>query len=268
MNPFARMNAGARFADSYIVHKEKETMSTTAAIQELLVWADEQAMPEAKHEFSQLGAPVRTVPLKSSKKFPDSKVLIFYLQEREPRTDLHSAIKILKSWGKKTPDLVVFYMPHHSANLAFEAGLLVGRETGGSADWAFDLRGVKRLLRARNLLITTENTESVSRPIDIVAVRKRLDLTQEEMAHALNVTTRTLQNWEKKVGVSQLARKTRDLRELLELMDDYVSSQEERDWLTTPLAAFKDQKPIDLITEGKLRDLIIEFQRLREGQPL
>jgi DNA-binding XRE family transcriptional regulator len=243
-------------------------MSTAVASQELVVWADKEALPQARHEFSQLGKHVRTVPLESSKKFPDSRVFIFYLYGREPRTDLHSAIKILKSWRKKNLDLVVFYTPHHSANLAFEAGMLVGRETGGSANWAFDLRGVKQLLRARNLLINTEKAESARSSLDLAAVRRRLGLTQEQMAHALNVATRTLQNWEKKIGISHLVRKTRDLRELLELMDDYVSSPEERDWLNAPLAAFQNQRPIDLIAEGKLRDLIIEFQRLREGQPL
>ena len=88
------------------------------------------------------------------------------------------------------------------------------------------------------------------------------------MAHALNVTTRTLQNWEKNLGTSQLLRKTRDLREVLELMDDYVVSSKEAEWLNSPLRALRGRKPIELIAEGKLRDLIVEFQRMREGQPV
>lgn len=65
-----------------------------------------------------------------------------------------------------------------------------------------------------------------------------------------------------------MLRKTRDLRELLDLMDDYVVSQREQEWLKAPLPALQNRKPIDLIAEGKLRDLIVEFQRMREGQPL
>jgi len=249
-----------------IAGTEEKEMSTTTT-QDLVVWAEKSALPEARHVFSQLGAPVQAVSLESQKKIPDSRIVIFYLQGREPQSELHSAIKLLKSW-RKNLDLLVFYTPHHSPNIAFEIGMLVGQEIGGSADLAFDLRGVRQLLRARNLLVHTEKPESGAQPLDIAAVRKRLGLTQEQMAHALNVTTRTLQNWEKKVGVSQLVRKTRDLRELLELMDDYVSSPEERDWLNTPVAAFQNRRPIDLIAEGKLRDLIVEFQRLRAGQPL
>ena len=73
--------------------------------------------------------------------------------------------------------------------------------------------------------------------LDIVEVRKRLGLTEDQMASALNVTTRTLQNWEKEVGKGQLGRRTRDLRELLALMDDYVVCSKEREWLETPLPA-------------------------------
>ena len=242
-------------------------MSTIEATQDLVVWADKSALPQAKLLFSQLGAPVRTVPLESSKKLPDSNIFIFYLQGPKPHSDLNSAIKILKS-SRKSRDLVVFYTSHYVPNFVFHAGMLVGREIRGSADWAFDLRDVKQLLRTRNLLDHGDWNQLDTKPLDIAAVRSRLGLTQEQMAHALNVTTRTLQNWEKRVGTSQMPRKTRDLRELLGLLDDYVSSSEERAWLTTPSAAFRNSRPIDLIAQGKLRDLIVEFQRLREGQPL
>src|SRR5260370_35643071 len=104
--------------------------------------------------------------------------------------------------------------------------------------------------------------------LDIAAAGKRLGLTQQQMAHALNITTRTPQNWEKKVGTSQLLRKTRDLRELLSLMDDYVVPTEEQDWLNTSLAALHNRKPIDLIAQGKLRNLIVEFQSRLEGKHL
>ena len=87
------------------------------------------------------------------------------------------------------------------------------------------------------------------------------------MANALNVTMRTLQNWEGRLGTSQMPKKTQDLRELLGLMDDYVIAPKEREWLDIPLPAIQNRRPIDLITGGKLRDLIVEFLRLREGQP-
>jgi len=48
-------------------------------------------------------------------------------------------------------------------------------------------------------------------------------------------------------------------------------AKEEKNWLNTPNTpnpTFRNKKPVELIAEGKLRDLMVEFQRLREGQPL
>ena len=143
-------------------------------------------------------------------------------------------------------------------------GKIVGKHSINSADWAFNLRHVEQLLRARNVVAHRQTAD----PFDIVAARKRLGLTQEQMANALNVTTRTFQNWESGVGTSQMPKKTQDLRELLGLMDDYVIASRERAWLDTPLPAVRNRRPADMISGGKLRDLIVEFQRFREGQPV
>jgi transcriptional regulator with XRE-family HTH domain len=125
---------------------------------------------------------------------------------------------------------------------------------------------VEQLLRARN--VVAHRGHKPEERFDIAAARKRLGLTQEQMANALNVTTRTLQNWESGLGTSQMPKKTQDLRELLGLMDDYVLAPKEREWLDTPLPAVQNRRPTDVISSGKLRDLIVEFQRLREGQPI
>jgi hypothetical protein len=65
-----------------------------------------------------------------------------------------------------------------------------------------------------------------------------------------------------------MAKKVRGLSDLLGMMDEFVMAPKEAQWLKTPLEAFANRAPIDLIKEGKLRDLIIEFHRLREGQPV
>lgn len=65
-----------------------------------------------------------------------------------------------------------------------------------------------------------------------------------------------------------MAKRTRDLRELLSRMDDYVVAPNEKEWLSSPLEAFGRRSPRQLITEGRIRDMVIEVDRLREGQPV
>jgi len=93
-------------------------------------------------------------------------------------------------------------------------------------------------------------------------------LSQEQLANALKVTARTVQNWETGRGTRQMNKKTRDLRELLSRMNDYVVAPEEKRWLSTPLEAFAGRTPQELIVDGRIRDLVIEFDRLREGKPV
>ena len=80
------------------------------------------------------------------------------------------------------------------------------------------------------------------------------------------MTTRTLQNWEAGKGTSQMHKKTSDLRELLSRMDDYVVAPKEKEWLSSPLEAFAGRTPQQLIADGRIRGLVVEFDRLREGQ--
>jgi TolB-like protein len=65
-----------------------------------------------------------------------------------------------------------------------------------------------------------------------------------------------------------MKKKTRDLRELLSRMEDYVVAPEEEQWLSTPLEAFAVRTQQELIADGFIRDLVIEFDRLRVGQPV
>jgi hypothetical protein len=51
-------------------------------------------------------------------------------------------------------------------------------------------------------------------------------------------------------------------------MDDYVVAPKEKVWLSSPLEAFAGRTPQQLITDGRIRDLVIEFDRLSEGQPV
>ncbi len=98
--------------------------------------------------------------------------------------------------------------------------------------------------------------------------RRRLGLTQEQLASPLNVSAQALQNWEARRRTGQLNKKTKDLRDLLSRMDDYVVTPKENKWLSAPLPSFSGRSPRELITEGRICELVVEFNRLSEAQPV
>jgi hypothetical protein len=180
-------------------------MEAVTNSQDFIVWAEKGALTEAKDTFSRFDASFRTIPSASAvKNIPTSTVSLFYLHDSEPKAEFQSMLKAFK--GHKS-SLVVLYMPHHSSDFAFRMGKMVGKHSLDKADWAFNLRHVEQLLRAQNVL--AHRAHKSAERFDIVAARKRLGLTQEQMANALNITTRTLQNLEGIWGPARCRRRRR-----------------------------------------------------------
>jgi DNA-binding transcriptional regulator YiaG len=97
---------------------------------------------------------------------------------------------------------------------------MVVRRKFDEAEWAFNWPHLRQLLKARNIQTRTEQDRSESDDFALFEARQRLGLSQEQLARAPNVTARTWQNWEASNETSQMAKRTRDLRELLSRMDD------------------------------------------------
>jgi len=237
------------------------------------VIAEKDVLPEVRDIFSRIGATVETTTFDTIRTFNTARnrsahsryfsIFIFYIRDHLPKEQFAAALRNIKQVEKRH---LLFYVAHHGMDLAFNIGVAVGRELGENAEIASNPREVRQLLKGWDAVLTDPSYAQGG--TKLADARARLGLTQEQMSSALNVTTRTLQNWESNIGISQMERKTKDLWELLGLMDDYVVAKEETNWLNTPNPTFRNKKPVDLIVEGKLRDLIVEFQRLREGQPL
>jgi DNA-binding transcriptional regulator YiaG len=239
-------------------------MATVA--QDIIVFADKRVLPEAHRFFEQLGARTYSVALEHPKRLTQGRRFVVYLQGHEALPEVRS---FLREVGTTNYDWVLLYVAHHSLELAAKIGFLAGQELPKKAEFAFDADEVKHWLKARNALV--HGFKTVRRSFsgtDLSGLRKRFGLTQEQLAAAVNVTTRTVQNWERDVATTQMERKTRDLRELSDLLRDYVIRDKESEWLRSEQKALRGKRPLDLLLEGKIRDLIVEFRRLQEGQPV
>jgi len=69
-------------------------------------------------------------------------------------------------------------------------------------------------------------------------------------------------------GEATKPRHLRDLEELREILKDSVKKPEVLAWLRSPNDAFGGKLPVDLLIDGRARDIIVEFRRLQAGEPV
>lgn len=240
-------------------------MQTATQSEELIVWTKPQALEEAKSLFASYDTKFQTVAIDKGPVLGKGQVGVVFLSHAEEDSSIEKTLAALR--GSKIAS-IVFYVPHHSTDFAFRVGTMVGRQKVANAEWAFNFPHLRQLLKARNIRTHVRPHGHQASSFALFEARRRLGLSQAQLATALNVTVRTLQNWEAEKGTSQMAKKTGDLRHLLSRMDDYVVAPKEKEWLSSPLEAFGGRTPQQLIVEGRIRDIVIEFDRLREGQPV
>jgi len=108
---------------------------------------------------------------------------------------------------------------------------------------------------------------SAGNDFDFVTAGQRLGLTQEQLARALNLPARSPRHLNAGRGSNQPHKRIRDVHQLLSRMDEYVVASQENQWLSSRLEIFGGRSPRELIVDGRIRDLLAEFDRLRDGLP-
>lgn len=239
-------------------------MPAATQSESLVVWTPPKALNEAKSLFAPYSPKFQPLSPSSKAALDKIRVGVLYISNSDQDSSVEDWLKLLQDVKVST---LLLYAPHHGTDFAFHVGTIVGKQKFSEAEWAFNWPHLRQLLQSRHVLANPHKTKE-SAAFDLAEARARLGLNQEELAHGLNVTTRTVQNWEAEKATSQMMKKTRDLRELLALMDDYVAAPKEKSWLSTPLEAFGGHTPQQLVTEGRIRDLVVEFNMLHEGQPV
>ena len=175
-------------------------MQTAIESRELIVWAPHKSLAEVKSHFASYAPKFQTVPCNEMTAFGKATVNILYLSNRELDTTVENALVALRNC--RVSKLLV-YTPHHSSEFAFRVGTMVGRRKFAEAEWAFNWPHLKQLLKARNIQNHARRDRDESNDFALLEARQRLGLSQEQLANAMNMTARTLQNWEASKGTAK-----------------------------------------------------------------
>jgi DNA-binding transcriptional regulator YiaG len=173
---------------------------------------------------------------------------------------------LLENLKPATPDVVIYYASRPAPQDAVRLGKLVGETRPNHTSVVFEAKAAaaSMLQHSRPPQRNGSAGPSASR---IRELRERFGVTQTELAHALGVSLRTVQNWERS-GVVSKPRLLRDPEELWTVLKDSLKPSDIPVWLRSKNDAFGGHRPIDLLNEGHARDLIVEFRRLQAGEPV
>jgi DNA-binding transcriptional regulator YiaG len=192
---------------------------------------------------------------------PRTNVLVYLTHADYDR--VRGLLKVLKP---NAPDVVLYYATRPAPEEAAELGRLVGELRPRHTAVVFEAKvAVASVLSAphhgsqKDLRAKSENR--------VRLLRERFALTQTEIAHAFGVSLRTVQNWERDDQAVK-GHRLRDLEELQNVLHDTIADADVPVWLRSENQIFFGRRPIDLIIEGKSRDILAEFRRLQAGDPI
>lgn len=106
-------------------------------------------------------------------------------------------------------------------------------------------------------------------PIRVTELRERLGLTQDEFAAAVGRSRRTVVRWQDAMdGVHPPGPSGAALRRLARvafLLGGLTTPAHARRWLRTPNEVMKGEAPIDLITSGRVEEVVGWLAMLADG---
>jgi DNA-binding transcriptional regulator YiaG len=195
-----------------------------------------------------------------SRRAPVRPLLVFLTN-----TDYHRLRSLLRALKPASPDVVIYYANRLAPEDAAQLGKLIGETRPNHTSVVFEAKtaAASMLRHSRSSGPGNGSASSANRTRQL---REHFGLTQTELAHSLGVSLRTVQNWER-AGVTGTARQLRDLEELWTILKESIKASNVPLWLRSESDAFTGQRPIELLKEGKARDIIVEFRRLQAGEP-
>jgi len=191
---------------------------------------------------------------------------LLYLSGHEDDKQLSKSLKALAR-GKRRVHTVVLFARKADHRKVVDWARVAERVLPRHTEFCFSAPEVARVLKLRPRSSSPSGLHRTARRVNVGALRAALGLTQAQLATAIGVSERTVQNWEAGRVSSQAERRVRDLVELQETLDKYIAPDVMQQWLISPNEAFSGDAPRDWIIEGRARDLLWEFRRMQVGEP-
>jgi DNA-binding transcriptional regulator YiaG len=195
------------------------------------------------------------------RRVPLQPILVFLTH-----TDYHRLRSLLQTLKPASPDVVIYYANRLAPEEAAQLGKLVGETRPNHTSVVFEAKAAAASVLGHSRSAGPRNGH-VSSTNRIRRLREHLGFTQSELAIALGVSLRTVQNWER-AGVAARPRQLRDLQELWSILKESIKGSDIPAWLRSESVAFAGRRPIELLKEGKARDIVVEFRRLQAGEPV
>jgi hypothetical protein len=108
-------------------------------------------------------------------------------------------------------------------------------------------------------------------PLSVPALKTALGLTVEEFAAATGRSPRSAARWiaaeSAQPASGEAARALRRLAHLEFLLADVIGAEQGSVWLRTPNRGFRGEAPLDLVTSGRVEDVISTLEVLADGTP-
>lgn len=109
-------------------------------------------------------------------------------------------------------------------------------------------------------------------PVSLGRLKDALGLTAQEFGAAAGRSGRSAARWlsaEQSVPThGESAAAIRRLAYLDTLLSDVIGASRQREWLRAPNPGFRGEAPIDLITAGRLHEVIAVLELLADGGPV
>lgn len=227
--------------------------------------------PELAGEARRFLAPFQVNSIVSSIRAVQQEPLLgdrclLYLSGYEDEKQLSKSLKALAR-SKRRVYTVALFARKADHRKVVDWARVAERVLPDHTEFCFSAPDVARVLKLRTRSGSAARSRAASGSVDIEGLRATLGLTQAQLASAVGVSERTVQNWEAGRISSQAERRVRDLVELKETLTTYIPADSLQQWLISPNETFAGDAPRDWIIDGRARDVLWEFRRMQVGEP-